>query len=126
MSGRIVITGAGGQLGSVLAAQAAGRDHDVLALTSAQWDITDPDAAERIVQKGDIVINCAAYTNVDAAESDESTAHAVNATGPGHIARACAGAGAQLRRFRCRRAAPLRAQRPHRAAGCLRSHQAGR
>jgi dTDP-4-dehydrorhamnose reductase len=79
-----------------LAAQAARRDHDVLALTSAQWDITDPEAALRIVQKGDVVINCAAYTNVDAAESDETTAHAVNATGPQHIARACARAGAQL------------------------------
>jgi dTDP-4-dehydrorhamnose reductase len=96
MSGRIVITGAGGQLGGVLAAQAARRDHDVLALTSAQWDITDPKAAERIVQRGDVVINCAAYTNVDAAESDETTAHTVNATGPQHIARACARAGAQL------------------------------
>jgi dTDP-4-dehydrorhamnose reductase len=96
MSGRIVITGAGGQLGGVLAAQAARRDHDVLALTSAQWDITDPKAAERIVQRGDVVINCAAYTNVDAAESDGTTAHAVNATGPQHIARACARAGAQL------------------------------
>jgi dTDP-4-dehydrorhamnose reductase len=96
MSGRIVITGAGGQLGGVLAAQAARRDHDVLALTSAQWDITDPKAAARIVQRGDVVINCAAYTNVDAAESDETTAHAVNATGPQHIARACARAGAQL------------------------------
>jgi dTDP-4-dehydrorhamnose reductase len=96
MSGRIVITGAGGQLGSVLAAQAARRDHDMLALTSAQWDITDPEAAERIVRKGDVVVNCAAYTNVDAAESDESTAHAVNAAGPGRIARACARAGAQL------------------------------
>jgi len=83
-------------LGGVLAAQAARRDHDVLALTSAQWDITDPKAAERIVQRGDVVINCAAYTNVDAAESDETTAHAVNATGPQHIARACARAGAQL------------------------------
>ena len=68
----------------------------MLALTSSQWDITDPKAAERIVQRGDVVINCAAYTNVDAAESDETTAHAVNATGPEHIARACARAGAQL------------------------------
>ncbi len=68
----------------------------MLALTSAQWDITDPKAAERIVQRGDVVINCAAYTDVDAAESDETTAHAVNATGPQHIARACARAGAQL------------------------------
>ena len=96
MLGRIVITGAGGQLGSVLAAQAARRGYDVLALTSAQWDITDPGAAERIVQGGDVVINCAAYTNVDGAESDESTAYAVNAAGPEHIARACARAGARL------------------------------
>jgi dTDP-4-dehydrorhamnose reductase len=96
MSGRIVIAGAGGQLGSVLAAQAAHRDYDVLALSSAQWDVTDPEAAERIVRKGDVVVNCAAYTNVDAAESDETTARAVNATGPENIARACARAGAQL------------------------------
>ena len=96
MSGRIVITGAGGQLGSCLAAQAARQGRDVLALTSSQWDITDPAAAERIVRNGDVVVNCAAYTNVDGAESDESTAYAVNAAGPEHIARACARAGARL------------------------------
>jgi len=100
MLGRIVITGAGGQLGSVLAAQAARRDYDVLALTSAQWDITDPGAAERMgrngLNNGDVVVNCAAYTNVDAAESDEQAAYAVNAAGPEHIARACARAGARL------------------------------
>ena len=43
-SGRLVITGAGGQLGSRLAAQAADRGRDVLALNSSQWDITDPAA----------------------------------------------------------------------------------
>jgi dTDP-4-dehydrorhamnose reductase len=104
MSGRIVITGAGGQLGSVLAALAARQGYDVLALTSSEWDITDPGAAERIgqnspqsgLQSGDVVINCAAYTNVDAAESDESRAYAVNAAGPEHVARACSHAGAQL------------------------------
>ncbi len=63
---------------------------------SSQWDITDPGAAERIVQRGDVVINCAAYTNVDGAETDEAAAFAVNATGPGHIAAACAKAGAQV------------------------------
>ena len=96
MSGRIVITGAGGQLGGCLAAQAADQGRDVLALTSAQWDITDPAAAEAIVTSGDVVINCAAYTNVDGAESDEARAYAVNAAGPEHIARACARAGARL------------------------------
>ena len=93
---RIVITGAGGQLGSCLAALATGQGRDVLALTSSQWDITDPTAAERIIQNGDVVVNCAAYTNVDGAESDEARAFAVNAAGPEHIARACARVGARL------------------------------
>ncbi|HEU4361481.1 MAG TPA: dTDP-4-dehydrorhamnose reductase [Mycobacterium sp.] len=96
MSCRIVITGAGGQVGSFLSAQARREGRDVLALTSAQWDITDAAAAERIVQAGDVVINCAAYTAVDAAESDRQRAFAVNATAPGYLAAACARAGARL------------------------------
>ena len=96
MPGRIVITGAGGQLGGRLAAQAADQGRNLLALTSAQWDITDPAAAETIVTSGDVVINCAAYTNVDGAESDAARAYAVNEAAPEHIARACARAGARL------------------------------
>ena len=96
MSGRIVITGAGGQLGSCLAAQAADQGRDLLALNSSQWDITVPAAAERIVKSGDVVVNCAAYTDVDGAESARAAAYAVNAAGPEYIARACARAGAQL------------------------------
>jgi dTDP-4-dehydrorhamnose reductase len=93
---RIVITGAGGQLGSLLATVASGQGRDVRAFTSAQWDVSNPTAADEIVAPGDVVINCAAYTNVDGAESDQATAHAVNAAGPGYIARACARVGAQL------------------------------
>ena len=93
---RIVITGAGGQVGRVLAAEAGRRGLDVLALTSAQWDITDADAAERFVAAGDVVVNCAAFTAVDAAESEPERAHAVNAVGPGNVARACAAAGARM------------------------------
>ena len=99
MSGRaerLVITGAGGQLGGCLAALATDRGRGVLALTSSQWDITDPGAAERIIASGDVVVNCAAYTDVDGAESDEAGAYAVNAAGPEHVARACARAGARL------------------------------
>lgn len=102
MSSRIVITGAGGQLGGCLAAHAAqaahaaGGDRIVLTYPSSEWDITDPEAAEQIINGGDVVINCAAYTDVDRAESDEHTAYAVNAEGPAHLARACARAGAQL------------------------------
>ncbi len=91
-----MITGAYGQVGSFLAAAAARQGRDVLALTSSQWDITDPQAAAGIVESGDVVINCAAYTNVDAAESDLVRAYAVNAAGPKHVAQACARAGARL------------------------------
>jgi dTDP-4-dehydrorhamnose reductase len=83
-------------VGRFLAARARQQGRDVLALTSAEWDITDPTAAERFIQSGDVVINCAAYTKVDAAEADPERAHAVNAVGPGSIAHACARAGADL------------------------------
>jgi dTDP-4-dehydrorhamnose reductase len=96
MPSRIVISGAGGQVGSFLAAAAARQGRDVLALTSSEWDITDPVAAGRFIESGDVVVNCAAYTDVDGAESDEPAAYAVNVIGPENIARACARAGAQL------------------------------
>lgn len=91
-----MITGAGGQLGSCLAALATEQGREILALTSSQWDITDPAAADRIIRPGDVVINCAAYTDVDGAESDEARAYAVNATGPEILARTCAREGARL------------------------------
>ena len=96
MADRIVITGAGGQVGRYLSADAGRKGLDVLALTSAQWDITDAGAAERTIEPGDIVVNCAAYTAVDAAEADPERAHAVNAAGPGVIAQVCAAAGARM------------------------------
>jgi dTDP-4-dehydrorhamnose reductase len=83
-------------VGRELADQARKQGRDVLALTSSEWDITDAPAAERFIEPGDVVINCAAYTKVDAAESDEARAHAVNAVGPANIAHACARAGADF------------------------------
>ena len=93
---RIVITGAGGQVGRFLAQEAGRQGLDVLALTSAQWDITDAGAAEGLVEPGDVVVNCAAFTAVDAAETEPDRAHAVNAVGPGNVARACAKVGARM------------------------------
>ena len=93
---RIVITGAGGQVGRFLAQEAGRQGLDVLALTSAQWDITDAGAAEGVVEPGDVVVNCAAFTAVDAAETEPDRAHAVNAVGPGNVARACAKVGARM------------------------------
>ncbi|WP_228000206.1 dTDP-4-dehydrorhamnose reductase [Mycolicibacterium sp. P1-5] len=96
MSAKIVITGASGQVGRFLAGEAVRRGLDVSALTHAQWDITDAKAAERFVTESDLVVNCAAIANVDAAEADPDTAFAVNATGAENVALACARAGASL------------------------------
>lgn len=96
MSQRIVITGAGGLVGRVLAGEARQQGREVLALTSADCDITDGDAVRRFVAAGDVVVNCAAYTQVDAAETDEARAHAVNVVGAGNVAEACAAVDAGL------------------------------
>ena len=92
----MLITGAGGQVGRLLAGEAPRHGYQVRALTHRDFDITDPEAAFRQVRGGDLVVNCAAFTNVDAAESEPETARAVNAVGPGNLARACAAAGARL------------------------------
>ncbi|MCV7023429.1 dTDP-4-dehydrorhamnose reductase [Mycolicibacterium novocastrense] len=94
--GRIVIPGAGGMVGRVLAGQARQQGREVLALTSSELDITDPAAAQRVIEPGDVVINCAAVTDVDAAQAEPDRAHAVNADGPAHLARACNSVGARL------------------------------
>ena len=96
MPARIVITGAGGQVGRFLGAELTARGRDLLACTSVQWDITDPAAGDDIVAPGDVVINCAALTAVDVAEAEPARAHAVNATGAGNVARTCAARGARL------------------------------
>ncbi len=65
-------------------------------LRRADLDITDPGAVRAALRPGDVVINCAAYTAVDAAESDPDAAFAGNATGPGVLAAGCREAGARL------------------------------
>lgn len=94
MADRIVITGAGGMVGRFLAGQAASQGRDVLGFTSSEWDITGTPPTE--LRAGDVVVNCAAFTQVDQAEADPDRAHAVNATGAGNVAAACARAGASL------------------------------
>ncbi|WP_227980321.1 dTDP-4-dehydrorhamnose reductase [Nocardia spumae] len=89
---RIVVVGAGGQLGRALASRAP----EAVMLRRADLDITDPGAVRAALRPGDVVINCAAYTAVDAAESDPDAAFAGNATGPGVLAAGCREAGARL------------------------------
>ncbi|PZQ89681.1 MAG: dTDP-4-dehydrorhamnose reductase [Leifsonia xyli] len=91
---RYLIAGAGGMLGRDLQRALEGRE--VRALTRAELDITDASSVADAVRGIDVVINAAAYTAVDAAESDEDTAFAINATGAGNLARAAADAGARI------------------------------
>ena len=91
---RYLITGASGMLGHDLQRALAGRD--VVALSRSELDITDPDAVAAAVAGVDVVFNCAAYTKVDAAETDEEAAHAVNAIGAETLALATAANDAVL------------------------------
>ncbi|MEU6216460.1 dTDP-4-dehydrorhamnose reductase [Streptomyces sp. NPDC047022] len=92
-----LVTGAGGMLGrDVLAELAADPDAEVTGRTRAGLDITDPRAVRATVAGHRVVVNCAAWTDVDGAESDEEAATAVNGTGVRHLARACAETGAVL------------------------------
>lgn len=91
---RILVTGAAGQVGRALVGAAVGRT--VTGFTSGQWDITDAAAARELIEPGDVVVNCAAYTDVDGAESEPERAFAVNAEAPGYLAAACAAVGARL------------------------------
>jgi dTDP-4-dehydrorhamnose reductase len=93
---RLLVTGAAGMLGTDVVAAAIAADHEVLGLSRAQLDITDAEAvAEAVEEAGpDAVINCAAYTAVDAAESDQDAAAAINAVGAGNVAKAADRIGA--------------------------------
>jgi dTDP-4-dehydrorhamnose reductase len=81
-------------LGSDLVDVLAGRD--LTAATRAELDITDPEAAAAAVAGHDVVVNAAAWTDVDGAESAEETATLVNGVGPRVLALACRAAGARL------------------------------
>ena len=96
---RWLVTGGGGMLGldlQVVLALAGVPEEDVTGLTRAELDVTDARAVQEAVRGHDVVVNCAAYTKVDEAESDEGTAFAVNAVGAAHVADACRQSGARL------------------------------
>ncbi|HEY5856574.1 MAG TPA: dTDP-4-dehydrorhamnose reductase [Aldersonia sp.] len=93
---RITVTGAAGQLGSQLMARATVRGLPACGYTSAEMDITDLYAVRSGIEPGDVVLNCAAFTAVDKAESDADAAFGVNETGARIVAQACAERGARL------------------------------
>jgi dTDP-4-dehydrorhamnose reductase len=93
---RLLVTGAGGMLGRAWRAGVLG--HDVRSVTRAELDVTDAAAALRVLREvcPAAVVHCAAYTDVDGAESERARAQAVNADGAGHVAAAAAEVGARI------------------------------
>ncbi|MGE0114279.1 MAG: dTDP-4-dehydrorhamnose reductase [Steroidobacteraceae bacterium] len=85
---KVLITGAGGQLGHVLCATAP-QDVLLLGVTHAELDIGDLQSVQRgvTVFRPDLIINAAAYTAVDKAEDDEAEAECGNVQGPRNLAR---------------------------------------
>ena len=93
---RILITGAGGMLGHDVQRAVRAAGHEPVALARAECDLADAAATRAAVDAAspDAVINCAAWTNVDGAETHEDEALTANATGPGTLAAAAAACGA--------------------------------
>lgn len=94
---KIVILGAGGRLGAALARRYA-QDHEVSAWGRKEADLTAPDHVAAMIRetKPDVVINCAAMTNVDECETARDKADLVNAEAPGAVAKTAEQIGARL------------------------------
>ena len=95
---RWLVTGAGGMLGTDLLAALADRRplDDVRAADRATLDVTDEAQVGDAVRGVDVVVNAAAWTDVDGAETAEAAAFRVNAVGSALLARACRSTGARL------------------------------
>lgn len=91
---RWLVAGAAGMLGTDLVERLDG--HDVRALGHADLDVTDAGAVAVAVRDVDVVVNCAAWTAVDDAETNEGGAFTLNAVAPQLLARAARGAGARM------------------------------
>ncbi len=95
---RWLVTGASGMLGRDVIKALRARNQTLLQLSKADLDITSETAVGTVISdyRPGIVVNCAAWTDVDAAEASEARALAVNGEGARNLARACAAAGARM------------------------------
>ena len=94
----ILVTGANGQLGNEMRRLGAVSPNNYIFTDVAELDITNADAVMHVAKHYsiDAIINCAAYTNVDKAESDEATAELINATAVANLAAAMKEVGGTL------------------------------
>ena len=97
---RLLVIGAAGMLGHDVLRAGERAGYELVGVDLPEIDITDPAAVDALLERVqgeagglDGVVNCAAWTDVDGAESNEETARAVNAHGAGNLARASAAAG---------------------------------
>ncbi len=95
---KVLVTGAAGMLGRDVMLAAGNAGHDLVGFGRAELDITDAAALAKKfeLERPDVVINCAAWTDVDGAEAEEQAAFAVNGTGAGNVAAAAATVGASV------------------------------
>jgi len=95
---KILVTGAAGMLGRDVMLAAGNAGHDVVGYGHAELDIADADAVSAKIEgeRPGVVINCAAWTNVDGAEEAEEEATRINGAGAGNVAAAAAAAGAAV------------------------------
>ena len=102
----ILVTGANGQLGNEMRIVAKGSNdsyiftdvNQVEGVETVELDITDLEAVRKIVEENqiDVIVNCAAYTNVDAAETNEELAERLNAVAPENLAKSIKEVGGLL------------------------------
>ncbi|MBS1663961.1 MAG: dTDP-4-dehydrorhamnose reductase [Bacteroidetes bacterium] len=96
---KILVTGAGGQLGQEIKTLSSQYPQfDFIFADRSELPIDNAELVYAFIQKtqADVCINCAAYTAVDKAESDQDSAYRINGDGPGYLALACRDIGARL------------------------------
>ncbi len=95
---KVLVTGAAGMLGLDVLRAGERAGYELIGMDLPEIDITDSASVESVLERvtPDAVLNCAAWTDVDGAESKREQAHAVNADGAGTLARGAASAGVSL------------------------------
>ncbi len=95
---KVLVTGANGQLGNEMRVVAESSEDQYIFTDVAELDITDFDAISKLVKKSkiDVIVNCAAYTNVERAEDEPEQANLINNIAVGYLAKAAAENNATL------------------------------